>query len=206
MRQHLSAFVKTATETLELEGPVYEFGVSSVARETCGDGVRDYFSEAGYVGCDLSQDARANRLNDLARLPIPDAAAKTVICIDTLQYVVDPIRVAQEMTRILAPGGTLVFGSSVDPDDPDPPGRFWRPTLNMINVIMSGLEATLIGWQGPQRRAHTLFGIGAKSPATGKFAPQANLFMTDFQRRLKKLAAEAHRHRIMRALLAIWPL
>ena len=206
MREHLFAFVEAATEAFGLEGPVYEFGVSSVDREGCGDGFRDCFAEASYVGCNLSQEAPANRLNDLARLPFPDAAARTVICIDTLQYVVDPIRTAEEMTRILAPGGTLVFGSSVDPDVPDPPGRFWRPTHEMINVMMSGLEATLIGWQGPQRRAHTLFGVGAKSPITGKFAAGANLFLTDFQRRLDELAARARGWRILRRLLALCPL
>jgi SAM-dependent methyltransferase len=203
MREHLLAFVEAATEAFGLEGPVYEFGVSSVNREDCGDGFRGCLTEASHVGCNLSQEVRTDRLEDLARLPISDAAARTVICIDTLQYVVDPIRTAQEMTRILAPGGTLVFGSSVDPDAPDPPGRFWRPTHEMVNVMMSGLEATLIGWQGPQRRAHTLFGVGAKSPITGKFTAGANLFLTDFQRRLDELATRARGWRMLRRLLAL---
>ena len=206
MREHLSAFVEAATEAFGLEGPVYEFGVSSVNREGCGEEFRDCFAEASYVACNLSQGTRAHRLDDLARLPFPDAAARTVICIDTLQYVVDPIRTAEEMIRILAPGGTLVFGSSVDPDAPDPPGRFWRPTHEMTSVLMSGLKATLIGWQGPQRRAHTLFGVGAKPPITGKFAAGANLFLSDFQGRLNELAAEAHGRRILRRLLALCPL
>ena len=206
MREHLLAFVAAATEAFGLEGPVYEFGASSVDHEGCRDGARDCFAQASYVGCNLSQEACANRLDGLARLPFPDAAARTVICIDTLQYVVDPIRTTQEMTRILAPGGTLVFGSSVDPDTPGPPGRFWRPTHETINMMTSGLEATLIGWQGPQRRAHTLFGVGTKSPATGKFAAGANLFLTDFQRRLDELAAEPHGWRILQRLLALCPL
>ena len=204
MRKHFLAFVEAATEAFGLEGPVYEFAISPVGREGCGDEFRDRFAEASHLGCNLSQEACANRPDDLARLPIPDAAARTVICIDTLQYVADPIRTAEEMTRILAPGGTLVFGSSVDPDAPDPPGRFWRPTHEMLNVMMSGMEASLTGWQGPQGRAHTLFGVGAKAPVTGKFAAGANLFTTDFQRRLNKPAAPARGWRILRRLLPQW--
>ena len=200
MREHLLTFVQTATEAFQLEGPVYEFGISSVGR---GDGLHTCLAGTSCVGCDPSEEPRTDRLGDLTRLPFPDAAARTVICIDTLQYAADPLRTAEEMSRILAPGGTLLFGSSVDPDEPDPPGRFWRPTHEMINVMMAGLEATLIGWQGPQQRAHTLFGIGAKTPVNDKFATGANRFLTDFQQRLDKRAAQARASRVLRRILAL---
>ncbi len=203
MRQHLITFIRTATEAFELEGPVYEFGVSSVGREAGGKGPCDCLSAAGHVSCDLSGDARTKRLGDLARLPFPDGVAKTVICIDTLQYVADPLRTAEEMSRILAPGGTLVFASSFDPDAPDQPGLFWRPTHEMLEVMMAGLEATLIGWQGPQQRSHTLFGIGSKSPVTERFAAGANRFLAEFQGRLDEEAARARASRVLQQLLAL---
>ena len=206
MREHFLALVGAATKAFGLEGPVYEFGVSSVDREGGPDGSRDCSARTSHVACNMSQEACTNRLDDLAQLPFPDAVARTVICIDTLQNAADPIRTAEEMTRILAPGGTLVFGFSVDPDEPDPPGCIWRPTREMLNVTMSGLEATLIGWQGPQDRARALFGIGTKSPATGRFAAGANLFMTDYQRRLNELDTQAQGRSFFQRLLALWPL
>ena len=203
MRQHLLTFVRTATEAFELEGPVYEFGVSLLDREDFRDGLRNCFPATSYVGCDLSPEAPTTRLDGLIRLPFPDAVARTVVCIDALQYVADPLRTAQELKRILAPGGTLVFGASFDPDMPDSSGRFRRPTHELIDVMMAGLEATLIGWQGPKQRAHTLLGLGVKTPASEKFAGRANRFLSEFQQRLDKRAARTRAARVLRRILAL---
>ena len=67
MHEHLSAFVEAATGAFELEGPVYEFGASSVNRTGCGDGFCDCFAEANHAVGNPDKDPRTKRLDDLAR-------------------------------------------------------------------------------------------------------------------------------------------
>jgi SAM-dependent methyltransferase len=87
----------------------------------CGVGwIADHFSD--YTGLDGSPDAvaaarergRNVQLHDVAEpLPFPDASFDGVVLKDLLEHVADPVAVAREVLRVLAPGGR-VFASSPD--------------------------------------------------------------------------------------------
>jgi SAM-dependent methyltransferase len=47
------------------------------------------------------------RLADLESIPFPDSAFDVVLAINSLQFVADPARAAQEMVRVTAPGGRI---------------------------------------------------------------------------------------------------
>ncbi len=188
MRENVLAFIQSAVETFGLKGPVYEFGISSIEAAAEADPALKCLPDAKYVGCRRRSESENDRLENPARLPFADHAAKTVMCVDTLGYVLEPRQTVGEMVRILAPSGILLISSSVDPELPDPPDRFWRPTASAIQALLTGLEATLVGSQGPDRHPHTLFGIGQKSPVRGEFVNGVGRFLDVFQQRLDRAA------------------
>lgn len=94
----------------------------------CGDGAFLYLAREKYrflYGIDIVEDrlriARtwANRADimidlrcmnvDLARLPYEDDMFDTVVCIATLEFVFDPIRLIREMRRVLKPKAQLIL-------------------------------------------------------------------------------------------------
>ena len=210
MRENVLAFIQSAVESFGLKGPVYEFGISSTEATPQADPPLECLPDTKYVGCRRRSESENDPLEDSARLPLGDHAAKTVLCIDTLGYVLEPRQTVGEMVRILAPSGILLISSSVDPELPDPPDRFWRPTASAIQALLAGLEATLVGSQGTDRHPHTLFGIGQKSPVRGEFVTGVGRFLDVFQRRLDGCADPSatglRRSRKRRGFLSsLWP-
>jgi SAM-dependent methyltransferase len=63
----------------------------------------------GAVGLDISADTQADVVHDLDVLPYPfeDSSFDQVLMQDVLEHVRDPIRVVEELHRLLRPGGLL---------------------------------------------------------------------------------------------------
>lgn len=63
----------------------------------------------GAVGLDISSDTQADVVHDLDVLPYPfeDSSFDQVLMQDVLEHVRDPIRVVEELHRVLRPGGLL---------------------------------------------------------------------------------------------------
>jgi len=188
MHENVQAFVQSAAEAFELENPIYEFGYSPDLSSAEADLLRECFPETGCTGGDVRQGTQIDRLEDLTRLPFPNSAARTVICIGALEHVFEPRRAMEEMIRILAPGGILLVCSPLRRQMTDLADRYWRPTPGAVQRLLGELEATLVGWQGADQFPHTVFGIGCKLPVPGRFLRGANRFLDRFQQRLRQSA------------------
>ncbi len=68
---------------------------------------------------------------DAARLPLRDGVVDAVVAADVLEHLDDLGAVLREVTRVLRPGGLLLF---------DTPARSWRTRLTLI------WGAELLGW------------------------------------------------------------
>lgn len=86
-----------------------------------------------YVGADISSTgvahARASGLDarvieDAATLPFEDASFDLAICIEVFEHLFEPLRAAEEIHRILRPGGRLVASM--------PNVTYWRMRWNHV--------------------------------------------------------------------------
>lgn len=188
MREDVHAFIHSAAEAFELESPVYEFGFRPVLDPAEAGGLRDCFPETGYVGCDLRDGAQIDWTENLVALPFPDGAAKTVVCVNTLEYVFEPQRAVREMIRILAPGGVLVICAAADSPPAHYPTDYWRLTPRAVQRLLGEMASTLVGWQGANEFPHTVYGMGCKPPVSGPFIRGPGRFLNSFGRQLGELA------------------
>jgi SAM-dependent methyltransferase len=185
MHEHLQAFVQSAAEAFDLRGPVYKFGYFPLEAPVVS--VRGCFPEVSYVGCNFTDAEELSRMDDLARLPLADSMAGTVVALNLLERVADVEQTVSEMLRILAPGGALLIGSS--PDDgqgPSPRPDALRPDI--LARRLRGLEVTLVGWRGESRMDQAIYAVGFKAPAAGPVFEGTTRFLEGFQQRLDRLS------------------
>lgn len=78
-----------------LEGPIADFG--------CGDGI--FAGRPGYVGLDVAAVAAASVRADMRRVPLRSGSCAGVLCVNALHHVAEPLRVLEELDRVLRAGG-----------------------------------------------------------------------------------------------------
>jgi SAM-dependent methyltransferase len=180
MHKHVQAFIETAAQAFDLHGPVYEFGYCATERP-----VEELVCSAG----EATDGEESRQLAELERIPLPDASARTVLCLNALEHVFEPARAMDEMLRILAPGSLLLICSASD-DFTGRPGRYWQLTPQSLQRLLEKVEATLIGWHGPDHSPHTVLAIGCKPPVPDSLFCSINDFMERFRARLDEFTAE----------------
>lgn len=184
MHEHLQAFVQSAAEAFDLRGPVYKFGFFPLEAPVVS--LRGCFPEVSYVGCNFTDPEELGRMDELARLPLPDGSAGTVVALNLLERVASARQTVREMIRILSPGGALVVGSGVL-DAPNGDGRTEPLRPDEMARLLDHLEVTLIGWQGEHRGEQAIYAVGFKTPAAGPVFEGTTRFLEDFQARLDRI-------------------
>jgi methionine biosynthesis protein MetW len=124
---------------------------------TCGLWLRDHAAE--YVGVDISElairEARAAGLDarliqDATDLPFADGQFDVVVCVEVLEHVFLPHRVAVEILRVLRPGGVCLVTV--------PNVTYWRRRLEFMvgrwNPFGDGFSITQ-PWRDPHIRFFT---------------------------------------------------
>jgi SAM-dependent methyltransferase len=189
MRHHVRAFVAAAAEALALRGPVYEFGSYQVAGQDGQGDLRGLFPGTPYIGCDMRPGPGVDRIEDLAGLSLPDEAAQTIVCVDTLEHVLEPCRAMSEVIRVMRPGGVLLVAAPLDFHIHAHPDDYWRLTPSCLARLLSPLAVSLVGSQGVESYPHTVYGIGWKPPVSLGVADAARRFIAGLEARLADLAA-----------------
>lgn len=194
----IQAFVDSAIDAFELTGPVYQFGCCPSGDTGPWARLRERFPEGAHVGLGWEEEA------GIERLPFPDGAARTVLCVDALKYAFEPRWVVEEMLRVLSPGGALLVCASVAVPLPDQAPAYWRLTPRGLERLLCGMEARLVGWQGGESFPHTLYGVGFKPPLGGGVLQGTNRFLDRFPARLEQLAGRVGWRGRLKRFLAGW--
>ena len=95
----------------------------------CGDGYAFSYSLNGYpvktyLGLDLSKEKLKKVLGnikhssaivgDAENLPISNKSVNTVLCLETLEHLLDPLATFKEVERVLKPGGIFLLSVPID--------------------------------------------------------------------------------------------
>ncbi len=204
MRDNVRDFVRIAAECFCPQGPVFEFGSYLVEGQGSLGDLRNYFRGREFVGCDMREGPGVDRIEDLGGLTLANESARTIICVDTLEHVFEVRRAADEMIRVLAPGGMIFISAPMDFRIHDYPSDYWRLTPSCLERLLAPLDATLVGWQGVESHPHTVFAIGVKHPVSAEFAPRAPKFMSAYQEYLRGVEGQTTLSRKVKRTLFGW--
>jgi SAM-dependent methyltransferase len=94
-----------------VDGPILEVGSKDHAGENHGPTMpfRNMFPDNEYIGVDLEAGKGVDRTIDLVEGigDLPENYFSLVICCSVLEHVARPWKMAENLTRLLRPGGTL---------------------------------------------------------------------------------------------------
>lgn len=164
MRPFVRAFVQDCVEQLPLRGPVVEIGARPAETQERIAFLRDVVGITPYVGCDIQPGTNVDVVTDIHRLPFADESIGTVVCVEVLEHVHDPIRAVEEIRRVLAPGGIAVLTSVMFMPVHAHPWDFWRFTPEGFEKLLEPFESSLVVAHGYDLLPEGVYGVGVKGP------------------------------------------
>jgi SAM-dependent methyltransferase len=162
MRELIKEFVQICTETLPLEGPVYEFGSFQVPGQEGFADLRVLFPGKQYVGSDMREGPGVDVVLDLHDIALPANSVGTVLVMETLEHVALPHRAMEEVHRITRPGGVAIISSVMKMGIRAYPSDYWRFTPEGFRVLLRPFTDSLVSYAGTEKFPHTVIGIGFK--------------------------------------------
>jgi SAM-dependent methyltransferase len=162
MRPIVHDFIADVAECLDLAEPIVEIGSRPSAEQEQGPLLRDIFPGRDFIGCDLFEGPNVDRVEDVRRLSFPDGAVGSVVSVDTLEHVADPLRAVAEMHRVLQPGGVCAIASVMLFHIHEHPWDYWRFTPDGFGLLLAPFATSEVISHGDPLFPETVMGVGIK--------------------------------------------
>ncbi|MDP1821496.1 MAG: class I SAM-dependent methyltransferase [Acidimicrobiales bacterium] len=166
MRPAVIEFARDVAAAFPVHDPLVEVGARAAAGQEAEADLRAIFGASQHIGCDLQPGTGVDRIEDVHQMSFADESVGTVICLETLEHVADPLRAVAEMHRILRPGGVLAISSLMFFPIHEHPWDYWRFTPEGFELLLRPFESSLVVAQGWDLMPEGVFGVGVKGAVT----------------------------------------
>jgi SAM-dependent methyltransferase len=167
VRPTVRDFVQDAVENLPIADPVVEIGARPAEGQEQEANLRSLFDGHDYIGCDYQEGPNVDRVEDIHSLSFTDGSVGTVVCVETLEHVADPLRGVREIHRVLKPGGVAVLTSVMFMPIHAHPWDYWRFTPEGFALLLEPFETSLAFAYGFDLLPEGVHGVGVKGPFEG---------------------------------------
>jgi SAM-dependent methyltransferase len=145
--------------------PIVDIGSRQSPNQLVTADLRQFFRGKEYIGCDTELGVGVDRVENIERLSFEDESVSTLLCVDTLEHVEDPLRAMEEVRRVLKPDGLVVVTSHMYAPvhyNPD----YWRFTPQCFDkLILRGFGARSILVAGEEHFPEVVAAIATKADA-----------------------------------------
>ena len=165
MRGNIREFVRVLVDTLALPQPIVEIGALQVEGQPYSADLRPLFAESGYtdyIGCDVRPGLGVDRIEDVHQLSFATDSIGSVLMLETLEHVKNPLQAMAEVFRVLQPGGVVVISSCMDFPVHEYPADYWRFPPQGFDLLLERFSPRRVYLQGSPVFPHSLVGIGQK--------------------------------------------
>lgn len=164
MTPNVRRFVKVTIQNINPDGPVVEIGSFIVKGHEKLANLRSFFPQLKYIGCDIRKGPGVDRIENVEKLTFKNGKIGTVLILETLEHVQNPIKAMSEIHRVLKKDGIAIVSSLMNFRIHNYPEDYWRFTPRGIEYLLRKFPLRIIGFQGEKEEFPTnIFGIGFKS-------------------------------------------
>lgn len=160
-------FARDVAENFEIQEPLVEIGARAAEGQEDIADVRSIFGAREHIGCDIQEGLGVDRIEDIHALTFEDNSVGTVVALETLEHVADPLRAMSEIHRVLRPGGVAAISSLMFFPIHAHPWDFWRFTPEGFDLVLKPFESRLVVAVGYELMPEGVFGVGVKGPSPG---------------------------------------
>lgn len=122
--------------------------------------LRPFFPKSLYIGYDLTRGVGVDITADPAHTPEESKTANLVIACEIMEHYSMPWRIAQEVERILEPGGLFVTSVPfIHPIHHMP--DYWRITPQGMEILLGVVGNTAVYFQGDLALPRAVYGFAA---------------------------------------------
>jgi len=91
---------------------------------------RDAFAHTKYVTQDFAQTpdfeyGKINIISDITSIPLPDSSQDYILCSEVFEHIPEPLKALKEISRLLKPGGKLIFTAPLASGQHQAPYHFY---------------------------------------------------------------------------------
>jgi SAM-dependent methyltransferase len=155
-------FARDVAENLPVTSPLLEVGARVADGQHHFPSVRSIFNADVHISCDIQDGPGVDQIEDIHHLSFEDGSVGTVVALETLEHVADPIRAVEEMYRVLQPGGVLAISSLMFFPIHAHPSDYWRFTPHAFELLLKPFESQLVIAQGYWALPEGVFGVAVK--------------------------------------------
>lgn len=171
MRGNVLELVRVIAAHVDLPEPIVEIGSYQVPDQPYPSDLRPFFAGKQFIGCDARQGPGVDRIEDVHALSFVDGSVGTILMMETLEHVADPIRALQQVRRVLRPEGFAVLSSCMDTPVHDHPSDYWRFTPQGFDLLVKDLSPRRVFLQGHPLFPHTVAAIARKGGSEAALEP-----------------------------------
>ena len=162
MRGNVLELVRVIASLVDLPEPIVEIGSFQVPDQPYASDLRPFFPGKQFIGCDARPGPGVDLVEDVHALSFDDGSVGTLLMLETLEHVADPIRALQQARRVLRPEGYCVITSCMDTPVHDHPSDYWRFTPQGFDLLVKDLSPRRVFSQGHPLFPHTVAAIARK--------------------------------------------
>lgn len=170
MRDAVKVLIHYMTQHYDFETPILEIGSKAPSGQAGYSDMRPYLKGKEYKGVDIENGIGVDEIMDAHHLKIENESVGTILCLETVEHLSDPVRAVNEMLRCISPTGLVVITTHHWAPLHQEPHDYWRPTIiGLRQALLGGFAHKEIFFQGDRSFPHLLAAVASKADIKVEF-------------------------------------